>query len=128
MYETIDRSNFMDKVLMGSRPVLLSCLYRDYDYQRNLGCLRLLAEKFQGKIEIYLLSGDCGFLWDELNIPGTPSFIGFKDRRETGRLFGRVLLEELEAFCGRMLSEKDNLEEPVVAGRRAAGQSLSREG
>ncbi len=104
MFESVNRENFIEKVLNAKKPVLLSYLHKNHDYEEHLANLSALGEKYQEKIEIFILENDSTFVSSYFCILGDPTFLAFNKGKETGRLLGRVLLEELAALCDRMLS------------------------
>ena len=105
MFETIHQTNFTEKVINSRKPVLISYLLKDHDYAEHLTRLSVLARIFKGKVKIYLLAENSQAVCRELCIHGDPSFVGFKDGRVKGRILGKVLVEELTAFCDCLLAK-----------------------
>jgi len=106
MLETVDQSDFEEKVLNSGKPILLSYLNRDHAYEQNLAHLSSLAWKFKGRVRMLLFSYDCFFLCRKFCIMGSPSFIAFKDGQEISQLRGRVMFEDLVELCDMMLAYK----------------------
>ena len=109
MFSIVIEENFNAEVIKRKQPVLLAYFNKDDDSREQLGVLENIAEKLGDQIKICLLSGNVNLEFRNLGISGSPTYIGFVNGKETGRMLGRACIDTLMTFVmGTLLKPTSN--------------------
>ena len=124
MFTSINLDNFDSEISEEERTVLLAYIRSDYEYKDQTEVLDAVSKKYGDTIKVCLLDENTvDALRERLGIEGDPTFIGFNNGKEKGRLLGKVDAETAISFVSNKLfsdgSEKSKIrqkggEEPPV--------------
>ena len=88
--------NFIQDVILESKPVLLVCLTRDDSYTGVMTAVRNIAMRFEKILKVGVLAQDSVDIFKKrLNITGTPTFLLMLEGKEAGRILGMCSEEML---------------------------------
>ncbi len=86
MIISIGADSFDSEVLVEKRPVLIACVSRDYDYDKQTGVLGGVSKRYGKKLKVCLLDEDSIGAFMRFGIEGSPAFIIFHEGVEKGRM------------------------------------------
>lgn len=98
MFTSIGTDNFDSEILSEKRPVLLAYIRRDYEYKNQIEILKSVSNKYGDAIKVCLLDENFVRAYKNLEIKGDPTFIGFYEGNEKGRILGKADTETLISF------------------------------
>lgn len=81
------------------KPVLVGCLHRHCDYQKQIEALQKMSESFGEQLDIFLLTiPTLKVFMEKYRVLGTPTFLILVAGKEQGRLLGQSKSEDLRDF------------------------------
>ena len=101
---SIGLENFENDVLEEDRAVLLLCMYRDTEFQRQIEIIEALHKIYAAKLKTCVLKEEfIEVFMERYSIKGTPTFLIFIGGREKNRMLGQSSLETLKDFLSETL-------------------------
>lgn len=101
---SIGLEDFEKEVLGEERAVLLLCMYRDTEFQRQIEIIEVLRNIYAEKLRACVLKEEfIEVFMERYSIKGTPTFLIFIGGREKGRMLGQASLETLRDFLSETL-------------------------
>jgi thioredoxin-like negative regulator of GroEL len=102
---SIGLENFENDVLEEDRAVLLLCMYRDTEFQRQIEIIEALHKIYAAKLKTCVLEEEfIEVFMERYSIKGTPTFLIFIRGRESARMLGHASSETLRDFISETLS------------------------
>jgi len=84
---------------VGSNSLLLACIYKDYDYPRQMDFLQKVSDCFKDRLTVCVPDEhSLKPLMKNLNVIGTPTFLIFRHGKEQARYLGKATWESLLSF------------------------------
>ncbi|MBL7216769.1 MAG: hypothetical protein ISS62_03675 [Desulfobacteraceae bacterium] len=106
LFILIGPDNFEAEVTNEERPVLLSFIYRDLEFEKHLEAMEGLSKCYADALKLCVLDAEfIGSLGEKLGVDGTPTFLVFEEGREKSRMLGQADKEALEAFLSQALPD-----------------------
>ncbi len=100
----IGLDNFRVQVTHERRPVLMACIYRGYEFAKQIDVLRQIQDKYSNVLKIsYIDEDDRRIFMKTFNISGTPTYILFQSGQEKDRLLGNADADTLTGFIQRAI-------------------------
>lgn len=95
----IGLDNFRVKVTHERRPVLMACIYRGYEFEKQMEVLGQLCDTYNDVMKLYYIDEDDRKIFMKtFNISGTPTYILFQNGQEIDRLLGNADVDTLQRF------------------------------
>lgn len=94
----VNGNNFQSEVLAAPEPVLVVYVKKIYGFEENLKTLQNMSAVYKNRLKICIVEDDFSEEFVMLNIEGSPTYIGFLEGREKGRIFGSADEASLESF------------------------------
>lgn len=103
---SIGLEDFEKEVLKETMPVLVLCMHRDSDFQRQIEVIeRITAKTYGDRLKVCLLEEESvGVFRKRYGVGGTPTFLIFTGGREMSRLLGQAEPEILKEFLSQTLA------------------------
>ena len=112
MFTSIHLDNFDSEIAEEEGPVLLAYIRSDHEYKEQTEVLDVIAKKYGDRLKVCLLDeNNIAELGKRLGIEGAPTFIGFNDGKERGRLLGKVDAKTATLFVSNKLI-RDSADKP----------------
>lgn len=93
---SIGLENFEKDVLKENRAVLLLCMYRDTEFQKQVEIIEALHNSYGEGLKTCVLEEEfVEVFMERYSIKGTPTFLIFVGGREKGRMLGQASPETL---------------------------------
>ena len=104
LFKLISLSNFESEITEEKKPVLLAYIRRDHDYKEQTDVLYSISKNYGGALKVCMLDEDSFDAFGvKLGIEGDPTFIGYYNGKEKGRILGKTDRETLISFVSRNL-------------------------
>ena len=101
---SIGLENFEKDVLEEDKAVLLLCMYRDTEFQRQIEIIEALHNIYSEKLKACVLEEEfIEAFMERYSIRGTPTFLMFIGGSEKNRMLGQASLETLRDFLSETL-------------------------
>lgn len=101
---SIGPENFERDVIEENRPVLLLCMYRDAEFQKQIEIVEALDNSYGEGLKTRVLEeGFIEVFMERYGIKGTPTFLIFAGGSERGRMLGQASAEALRDFVSQTL-------------------------
>ena len=96
---TVDLDHFESEIIKESRPVLLACLLKNYEFLNQFEALLDVAEKYRQKLKVCLMDekDNEGFM-RRFHIEGTPTYLLLERGKIKDELLGVTDSETLRSF------------------------------
>ena len=102
---SIGLDNFQKEVLEENSPVLVLCMYRDAEFQKQIDIIESVCGSYVGRLKVCLIEeGFIGAFRENLDVKGTPTFMLFTNGTKKGRLLGQVQQKTLQDFLSQTMS------------------------
>ena len=102
---SIGADSFQKEVLEESRPVLVLCMHRDFEFLGQIDIIKGICRSYGERLKACLIEEEfIGPFKEKVNIKGTPTFMIFIGGIEEGRMLGQAEQQTLEDFLSRTLS------------------------
>lgn len=102
---SIGLDNFQKEVLEENSPVLVLCMYRDAEFQKQIDVIESACGSYVGRLKVCLIEeGFIGAFRENLDVKGTPTFMLFTNGTKKGRLLGQVQQKTLQDFLSQTMS------------------------
>ena len=96
-------------LLRESKPVLLACLRKDAEFQKQLEAVEEVHREVGDRLEIYLLDEDfLATVWEKYGFRGTPTFMIFSCGQTRAKHLGRATATVLSRFIYDYLNSQTN--------------------
>ena len=106
---TVDLDNFESEIIRESRPVLLACLLKNYEFLNQFEVLRDVAEEYRKKLKVCLMDEkDSEGFMRRFHIEGTPTYLILERGKVRDGLLGVTNAETMRSF---ILKNYPNLSE-----------------
>jgi thioredoxin 1 len=104
LFILIGPDNFESEVTNEKRPVLLSFIHQDLEFEKHLEAMEGISKWYAGALKMCVLDAEfIGSLGEKLGVDGTPTFLVFEEGREKSRMLGQADKETLEVFLSQAL-------------------------
>jgi len=104
LFILIGPDNFEAEVTNEKRPVLLSFIHRDLEFEKHLEGMEGISKWYADVLKVCVLDAEfIGPLGEKLGVDGTPTFLVFEEGREKSRMLGQADKETLVAFLSQAL-------------------------
>jgi hypothetical protein len=85
-----------NSIVEGSLPVLIACLWKDKDFEKNMKKLESIATYFYGKMNIYYALEDMfPYFRVKYGIPGTPTYLILYEGDVLETILGKISIQSL---------------------------------
>jgi len=98
MFTSIGADNFDSEILSEKKPVILAYIRRDYEYKNQIEFLENVSKEYGDEIKVCLLDEIFARTYKNLEINGDPTFLGYYEGKEKGRILGKADKEKLISF------------------------------
>lgn len=96
--------NFRQETAAEEKTVLVLCLYRDNEFDRQMQTVEKIADLFRDELKVVLLDeNSIEAFKKDMGIAGTPTFLIFQKGRERTRLLGMSDFDVLKKFVDKAL-------------------------
>lgn len=99
----INPENFVEAIINEKRPVLLSCMSLDFNYQNQMDVLEEIAGLYATEVKLCLLVEYIEAFKTRLKIAGTPTFLMLIEGNEISRMLGVADFDLLKNFITQSL-------------------------
>jgi len=101
----IEPDNFESEVTNEKRPVLLSFIHRDLEFETHITAMEGISKRYADTLKVCVLDAEfIGPLGEKLGVDGTPTFLVLAEGKEKSRMLGQADNETLEAFLSQALT------------------------
>jgi len=101
---SIGLDNFQKEVLEENRPVLVLCMRRDCEFQKQMDTIGCLSTTYGEKLKVCLLEEEfISAFKEKFDVKGTPTLLIFAGGIEKARMLGQVEHKALKEFLSRTL-------------------------
>lgn len=103
---SVGADSFVRDVLEESRPVLVLCMHRDSEFQKQINIIEGICRRYGERLKACLMVEEefIGTFKEKLNVKGTPTFMIFIGGTEKGRMLGQAEENVFKDFVSRALS------------------------